>query len=69
MIRSAHERKCRIYDLRGISDTLVPSHPLYGLLKFKVGTGGDVQEYVGEWDLVLRPLWAKAFDIYRSRRG
>lgn len=69
MIQSAHERKCRIYDLRGISDTLVPSHPLYGLLKFKVGTGGDVQEYVGEWDLVLRPLWAKAFDIYRSRRG
>lgn len=69
MIQQAHERGCRIYDLRGISDTLDPNNHLFGLLQFKLGSGGEVQEYVGEWDMVLRPMWARAFDFYQSRRG
>lgn len=68
MISDAHAAGCAIYDLRGISDTLDPANHLYGLVQFKVGTGGFAQEYVGEWDRVLRPAWARAFKAYQSRR-
>jgi lipid II:glycine glycyltransferase (peptidoglycan interpeptide bridge formation enzyme) len=68
MISEAHEAGCSIYDLRGISDTLDPANHLYGLVQFKVGTGGFAQEYVGEWDRILRPAWARAFKAYQSRR-
>ena len=69
MITDAHAAGCHLYDLRGISDTLDPADPLIGLVQFKVGTGGRVNELLGEWDLVLRPLWAKAFAFYQSRRS
>ena len=40
-----------------------------GLIQFKVGTGGEAVEYVGEWDLPLsKPLY-KAFDLYMKRRS
>jgi lipid II:glycine glycyltransferase (peptidoglycan interpeptide bridge formation enzyme) len=69
MIADAHELGCTTYDLRGIADTLDPANHLFGLVQFKVGTGGIVQEYAGEWDYVLRPLWSKGFRAYQSRRG
>ncbi len=68
MIRDAAEAGSSVYDLRGISDTLDPEDPLFGLIQFKLGTGGYAQEYIGEWDFALRPLMAKAFDAYLSRR-
>jgi len=68
MISDAHAAGCGVYDLRGISDTLDPANHLYGLVQFKVGTGGFAQEYVGEWDRILRPAWARAFKAYQSRR-
>ena len=39
-----------------------------GLIQFKVGTGGEAVEYVGEWDLPLNKALYKAFDLYMSRR-
>ena len=54
--------------MRGISDTLDPDDHLFGLIQFKLGTGGYAQEYLGEWDLALRPMLAKAFDAYLARR-
>lgn len=69
MIQDAHAEGCSVYDLRGIADTLDPENHLYGLVQFKVGTGGYAQEYAGEWDLVLRPLWARGFRAYQARRG
>jgi lipid II:glycine glycyltransferase (peptidoglycan interpeptide bridge formation enzyme) len=68
MIRDSHAAGCDVYDLRGISDTLDPDDHLFGLIQFKLGTGGYAQEYLGEWDLPLRPLLAKAFDAYLARR-
>ena len=51
-----------VYDLRGITDTLDAADPHIGLIQFKVGTGGQAVEYVGEWDFPInRPLY-KAFD-------
>jgi lipid II:glycine glycyltransferase (peptidoglycan interpeptide bridge formation enzyme) len=69
MISDAHAAGCEVYDLRGISDTLDPANHLFGLVQFKVGTGGFAQEYAGEWDYVLRPLWAKGFRAYQARKG
>ena len=68
MIKTALRDGAEIYDMRGISDTLESDNPLFGLIQFKLGTGGYAQEYVGEWDYVLSPLWAKAFSLYMSRR-
>ncbi|CAB4332301.1 MAG: peptidoglycan bridge formation glycyltransferase FemA/FemB family protein [Actinobacteria bacterium] len=68
MIKAALAAGADVYDLRGISDTLDPNHHLFGLIQFKLGTGGYAQEYVGEWDYVLSPFWARAFDFYMARR-
>lgn len=67
MMRDSLSAGCRIYDMRGISDTLDPDDPLFGLIRFKLGTGGYAQEYVGEWDYPLRPAIARAFDLYLRR--
>ncbi len=68
MLKTALREGADVYDMRGISDTLDQKNHLFGLIQFKLGTGGYAQEYVGEWDYVLSPIWAKAFDFYMSRR-
>jgi vancomycin resistance protein VanK len=67
MIRDAIAHGAEVYDLRGITDTLDADDPHVGLIQFKVGTGGEAVETVGEWDLPLnRPLY-KAFELYMNR--
>lgn len=68
MMADAHELGAAVYDLRGITDTLEDTNHLLGLLRFKVGTGGEAAEYLGEWDLPLNRLLHKALDLYMSRR-
>ncbi len=68
MFQDALECKAQTYDLRGITDTLAADDPHVGLLQFKLGTGGQAVEYVGEWDLPISRLLAKAFDLYLRRR-
>lgn len=69
MIRDALAAGAHVYDLRGITDTLDSDDPHLGLIQFKVGTGGEAVEYVGEWDLpISKPLY-KAFDLYMKRRS
>ncbi|MFF4471830.1 lipid II:glycine glycyltransferase FemX [Streptomyces sp. NPDC001599] len=69
MIRDALAADCDVYDLRGITPTLDTDDPHVGLIQFKVGTGGRAVRYVGEWDLPLRPLVYRTFDLYMKRRG
>jgi lipid II:glycine glycyltransferase (peptidoglycan interpeptide bridge formation enzyme) len=69
MITDALDANAEIYDLRGITDTVDPADPHIGLVQFKVGTGGEVVEYLGEWDLPLNRLLYAAFDVYMSRRS
>jgi vancomycin resistance protein VanK len=68
MLRDAMSVGATVYDLRGITDTLDPDDPHAGLIQFKVGTGGEAVEHAGEWDLPLRPLLYKAFQLAMSRR-
>ncbi|SDS88446.1 vancomycin resistance protein VanK [Nocardioides scoriae] len=69
MVRDALAAGARVYDLRGITDTLTADDSHVGLIQFKVGTGGEAVELAGEWDLPLsKPIYA-AFDLYMRRRG
>jgi lipid II:glycine glycyltransferase (peptidoglycan interpeptide bridge formation enzyme) len=68
MIRDALAAGASVYDLRGITEGLEADDPHLGLIQFKVGTGGQAVEYLGEWDLPLNPLLYKAFDVYMKRR-
>ena len=68
MMCDAHELGAHVYDFRGITDTLEESDHLLGLLRFKVGAGGEAVEYLGEWDFPLNRLLHKALDLYMARR-
>ncbi len=68
MIKDSLQAKSEIYDMRGIADTLDQNNHLFGLIQFKLGTGGYAQEYVGEWDYVISKTWSTAFNLYMSRR-
>jgi lipid II:glycine glycyltransferase (peptidoglycan interpeptide bridge formation enzyme) len=69
MIRDAMAQGAEVYDLRGITDTLDPDDPNVGLIQFKVGTGGEAVESVGEWDLPLNRVLYRGFELYLARRG
>jgi lipid II:glycine glycyltransferase (peptidoglycan interpeptide bridge formation enzyme) len=72
MMRDALAAGAAVYDLRGITETLREDDPHIGLMRFKVGTGGEAVEYVGEWDYPMPGtdrLLYRAFDLYMRRRG
>lgn len=68
MIKWAKDRGCTMYDFRGVSGDLDPNNPLYGLYRFKRGFGGDMVEFLGDYDLVLSKgwyfLWSEARPAY-----
>lgn len=68
MIRDALASGASVYDLRGITDTLDPEDPHLGLIQFKVGTGGEAVEYLGEWDLAINRALHLGFTTYLKRR-
>lgn len=63
MIKWALEMKCRIYDFRGVSGDMNPDNPLYGLYRFKSGFSGELVQFVGECEMIFKPLVKKAADI------
>ncbi len=60
-IRRAKERGCTEYDMFGVSPYPDPSHPLYGLYRFKIGFGGKLFHRMGCWDY---PLHSSNYDTY-----
>lgn len=69
MMQDALADGCTVYDMRGITDTLDADDPHVGLIRFKIGTGGEAVEYVGEWDLPISTVLYTAFDLYMKRRS
>ncbi|MEJ7634650.1 peptidoglycan bridge formation glycyltransferase FemA/FemB family protein [Aeromicrobium sp.] len=68
MIRDAMAAGATVYDMRGITETLDPDDSHVGLIQFKVGTGGEAVEYLGEWDLPLNRALHLGFTTYLKRR-
>lgn len=46
-IQEAKAGKCYEYDMFGIAPNPNPSHPMYGLYKFKNGFGGEIFHQLG----------------------
>ncbi|GAB3622492.1 peptidoglycan bridge formation peptidyltransferase VanK-Sc [Mariniluteicoccus endophyticus] len=69
MMSDALEAGARVYDLRGITDSVADDDPHLGLIQFKVGTGGEAVEYLGEWDLPINTPLYRLFDAYMNRNA
>jgi len=71
MIRWAKSSGCSMYDFRGVSGDMDESNPLYGLYRFKKGFGGQLVEFIGEWDQIISPLfywmWTHMLPIYQKK--
>lgn len=70
MIKIAKEKKVPIYDFGGISGDFDPSSAQYGVYEFKRGFGGNVIEYIGEFDLILDKfgyfIYNIGYKLYRN---
>jgi lipid II:glycine glycyltransferase (peptidoglycan interpeptide bridge formation enzyme) len=67
MIRDCLDRGIRVYDLRGVADSLDADGQLSGVLRFKVGIGAEAVAYPGEWDLPLNRAFYRIFRLRTSR--
>lgn len=67
MIQDALAAGATLYDLRGITDSVASDDAHLGLIRFKVGTGGEAVQYPGEWDKPINPVLHRAFDVYMNR--
>ena len=68
MIKWALEKKCDVYDFRGVSGHVDENHPQYGIYKFKKGFNGDFVEFVGELYMVFKPMTNLAFEKAMTMR-
>lgn len=72
MMRDAHELGADEYDMRGVPSTLDPDDRPFGLLRWKLGTGGQVVETLGEWetpvDGTANHALYRALQAYLARR-
>ena len=68
MLSDAHAEGAGVYDLRGIGASLDADDPLFGLTRFKLGSGGRAVEYLGEWELPINRLLHRAVGAYLARR-
>ena len=59
----AKSKACTEYDMFGVAPNPSPSHPMYGLYKFKIGFGGDLHHGIGCWDY---PLDQKGYQYFCS---
>ncbi|WP_430542130.1 lipid II:glycine glycyltransferase FemX [Streptomyces roseofulvus] len=72
MLLDAHALGADVYDLRGVPSTLDPDDRGHGLLRWKLGTGGQVVETLGEWETPMHgttnQALYRAFQAYLARR-
>ncbi|SEC05356.1 Lipid II:glycine glycyltransferase (Peptidoglycan interpeptide bridge formation enzyme) [Streptomyces sp. 2131.1] len=72
MMCDARDAGAEVYDMRGVSSTLDPGDRAFGLLRWKLGTGGQVVETLGEWETSVggaaNNALYRAFQAYLARR-
>ncbi|MBJ7610107.1 MAG: peptidoglycan bridge formation glycyltransferase FemA/FemB family protein [Candidatus Dormibacteraeota bacterium] len=66
VMRWLRSRGVRSYDLVSVppSSQLNEDHPLYGLYRFKSGFSETITDFVGTWDLPLRPRAYAAWQLF-----
>lgn len=73
MIRDAHERGFRVFDLFGISDSDEVEDETTGYTVFKRTFGGETVPFAGTWEIAVSPLkyraWRAAQAAKRAVRG
>jgi lipid II:glycine glycyltransferase (peptidoglycan interpeptide bridge formation enzyme) len=62
-IKKSKAMGCSEYDMFGVAPGPDPSHPLYGLYKFKTGFGGRLYHRMGSWDY---PLSEDKYNLFKS---
>lgn len=62
VIKWAKKQGYKIYDLWGIPAHPNPSHPLYGVYRFKKGFDGELKKFIGMYDLPFQPVWYSLMD-------
>jgi len=68
-IRLGKKLGCKTFDLWGaLGPNPEKSHPWYGWHRFKAGYGGKLVEYIGSYDLVLKPFLTKVFFLTNKIR-
>jgi len=72
MMTEAQQLGADRYDMRGVSASLDPEDRAFGLLRWKLGTGGELVQAVGEWERPLpgavNRLLLRAMTRYRGHR-
>ena len=62
-VKYAVENNYQRYNFYGITGDFRKENPLYGLYLFKKSFGGHVVELLGEFDLIISPLWYSIYKI------
>jgi lipid II:glycine glycyltransferase (peptidoglycan interpeptide bridge formation enzyme) len=68
-IRDAREAGCTRYDFYGIPPEDDPSHPMYGLYRFKTGFGGFIVHRVGSLDVACKPILYCLYRLAEAARA
>jgi len=63
-IKLAKAYGCTEYDMFGVSPNPDPSHPMYGIYRFKKGFGGTIFHQLGCWDYPLDEEKYAVFQAY-----
>jgi len=72
-IKEALDSKCETFNFYGIDGHLKENGEMHGVYEFKKGFGGEVREYIGEFDLVINRfyylLYKVAFACYHKLKN
>lgn len=73
MIERAIEENKQRYNFYGITGVFDKTHEMHGLYEFKRNFGGHVEEYIGEFDLIVNKFlylaYKLAFKVYKSLKA
>ncbi|MBQ1508836.1 MAG: peptidoglycan bridge formation glycyltransferase FemA/FemB family protein, partial [Erysipelotrichaceae bacterium] len=69
ILRDARDMGYHTVDFFGTEGTVDPSSDIYGIYLFKLRFAGDFDEFLGEFDFVVRPLlWSSLEKLILYRR-
>lgn len=67
LIKYAKENGYEKYNFYGISEFKNKEDPMYGLYDFKRGFGGNVEEYIGEFNLIISKFWYFMYTVVYNK--